>query len=89
VFWLRRLKLNHAAISILPTGAELEFIEAERMRVRGFNFVSAILSIFTRENLHESVFCVHRVAVLSMFGVLLNVDDYGWGLLQNFKKGVF
>ena len=59
------------------------------MRVRAFNFVSAILVILAGENLHESVFSVHWVAVLSMLRVLLNVDDDGWGLSENFKKRIF
>jgi len=59
------------------------------MRVRAFNFVSAILVILAGENLHESVFSVHWVTVLSVLRVLLNVDDDGWGLSENLKKRIF
>ena len=89
VLWLWGLKHYHTVSIFLSACAELKFIKAERMRVRTFNFVSPILVILAGENLHESVFCVHRVAVLSMLCVLLYVDDNGWGLSEHFKKGIF
>ena len=63
--------------------AELKLVHAERMRIRGFNFPTA-LGVRSK-NLEEPVFSVQRLLCLGMFRELLNVHDCGRFCSQYFE----
>jgi len=71
--------LEHAILE----RAKFKLVEAEGVRVGGFNFAGAIFS--SGENLDETIFSVHRVSTHGMLRVLLQVDQSNWGCFEHFK----
>ena len=71
-------ELNLVTIEV----SKFKFVHAEGVR-------EANLALVVRENFEKAVLCMHRVPILSVFGILLHIEDVAWCSLEQLDLCVF
>jgi hypothetical protein len=82
--FLGRSQNEDCLFTLLTACSELKLIHAEGVRIGGFSAVATFFCLGC-EDLQKAVLCVHWVAGLSVFGVLLNVKKQTRSLAQDFE----